>query len=303
MINSDGEAGGLSPKLPGPIKVKLSPVEETMILTLWSRAQDAASTSPVLRDSYAQKILDKVDVDAVSPTLFPKDPRYHRFITVRAKQFDEWCNVFLDAHIGEAVTVLHLACGLDLRAMRVRRAYGDRVRWIDLDKPEVVNLRRRLIPDPVSEKEIEWDYRLIGASVCDESWLEEIPYDRSLLVIGEGLFPYLTAEESTALLRRLVKHARSGQIMLDTVGTILTRFHSFMPLFRGTSVKMKWGVDDGEEVARVHPRLCLAETVLFTKLLPGAFASGAPPCLGVLTPVFSLLPSWKTYGQMLRLEF
>ncbi|KAK5627956.1 hypothetical protein RRF57_003671 [Xylaria bambusicola] len=76
-----------------------------------------------------------------------------------------------------------------------------------------------------------------------------------------------------------------------------------MPLFRGTSVRMKWGVDNGEEVARAHPRLHLAEAVLFQDLLPGMFASGAPPCLGFFTPIFSLLPSWKTYGQLLRLEF
>ncbi|KAJ2985809.1 hypothetical protein NUW58_g5337 [Xylaria curta] len=261
--------------VPGPIKVKLSPVEETMILTLWSRAHDAAAVNPILDDVHAQKILDRVDPDSFSPTLFPRDRRYYNYITVRAKQLDEWCKTFLEAHAHEPIV------------------------------PEVVNLRRRLIPDPIraeGENRV-WDYRLIGASVADGGWMDEIPQDRPLLVIAEGLFPYLTPDEAMTLLRSLVKHAPSGQIVMDTVGTILTRYHSFMPLFRGTSVRMKWGVDDGEEVARAHPRLYLAETVLFRDLLPGMFASGAPPCLGVLTPVFSLLPSWRTYGQLLRLEF
>jgi O-methyltransferase involved in polyketide biosynthesis len=282
-----------------------------MILTLWSRARDAASPSPVLGDTHAQEILDRVDVDSFSQTLFPRDHRYHNYITVRAKQLDEWCRAFLESHADEAITVLHLACGLDLRAKRNQPfcgGSGGSVHWIDLDKPEVVNLRRRLIPDPIAQNndndsDREWDYRLIGASVCDESWLEEIPEDRPLLVIAEGLFPYLREEEGTALLRRLVKRVPSGQVILDTVGTILTRFHSFMPLFRGTSVKMKWGVDEGEDVAKAHPRLYLTETILFQDLLPGMFASAAPPCLGVLTPMFSLLPSWRTYGQLLRLTF
>lgn len=291
--------------IPDPIRVRLSPVEETMILTLWSRARDAASPNPVLGDIHAQGILDRVDADSFSPTLFPSDPRYHNYITVRARQLDEWCKAFLEAHSHEPVAVLHLACGLDLRAMRLRQSCGDKVHWIDLDRPEVVSLRRRLIPDPIqmSAEDAEWDYQLIGASVSDDSWTVEIPQDRPLLVIAEGLFPYLTPEEAMALLRRLVKHAATGQIVMDTVGTILTRYQSFMPLFRGTSVRMKWGVDDGEEVIRAHPNLYLAETVLFRDLLPGMFASAAPPCLGILTPLFSLLPSWRTYGQLLRLEF
>ncbi|KAI3336325.1 S-adenosyl-L-methionine-dependent methyltransferase [Xylariaceae sp. AK1471] len=308
------EESGPAPAPAPLIKVKLSPVEETMILTLWSRARDAASPNPVLGDVHAQKILDRVDADSFSPTLFPKDSRYHNYITVRAKQLDEWCKNFLKAHKNEAVTVLHLACGLDLRAMRLRKYCGVDVHWIDLDKPEVVNLRRRLIQDPIpgsgtreGERDGGWNYTLIGASVSDglETWSEEIiPHDRPLLVIAEGLFPYLTEQQGTALLRRLVKRASAGgQVVLDTVGTILTRFQALMPLFRGTSVKMKWGVDEGQEVARAHPRLYLAETVPFQDLLPGLFASAAPPCLGVLTPVFSLLPSWRTYGMLLRLEF
>ncbi|KAK5627955.1 hypothetical protein RRF57_003670 [Xylaria bambusicola] len=192
------------------IKVKLSPVEETMILTLWSRARDAASPNPILGDIHAQKILDRVDVDSFSPTLFPRDHRYDKYITVRAKQLDEWCKFFLEAHAHEPITVLHIACGLDLRAMRLQPCCGENVHWIDLDKTEVVNLRRRLLPDAIpaeGRKNGVWEYRLIGASATDESWIEEIPHDRPLLVVGEGIFPYLTPQEGMALLRRLVKRA------------------------------------------------------------------------------------------------
>ncbi|KAI0105469.1 S-adenosyl-L-methionine-dependent methyltransferase [Nemania sp. FL0031] len=303
--------GEVKTSTPGPIKVKLSPVEETMILTLWCRAQDAASPNPKVGDAYAREILDRVDTDNIKPSMFPSDHRYGDYIAVRAKKLDDWCRVFLAAHAREPVTVLHLGCGLDLRAWRVRESCGGDVLWIDLDRAEAVNLRRRLVPDPEPiraspqdrDRDGKWEYRLVGASVMDEGWIQEIPQDRPLLVIAEGLFPYLTPEEAAALLQRLVDIVPSGRVIMDTVGSILIRYHSIMPLFRGTGVQMKWGVDDGEEAARAHPRLALAETVLFRDLLPGMFASAAPPCLGVLTPLLSLLPSWRTYGQLLRLEF
>lgn len=290
---------------PDPVKIKLSPVEQTMIMTLWLRAREAASPNPVVGDIHAQKILDRVDTDSLNPAMFPSDRRYDEFLNVRTKQLDEWCREFLEAHANEPVTVLHLACGLDLRAMRLQPSCGENVRWIDLDRPEVANLRRRLIPDPFSiETEgREWDYRLIGASVNDNGWTEEIPQDRPLLVIAEGLFVYLAPEEAAALLQRLVERVPSGRLVMDAVGTIITRYQSLVPIYRGSNVQLKWGVDNGEEVARAHPRLSLAETVMFTDLLPGMFGSGAPPCFGVLTPLFSLLPSWRTYCQLLRLEF
>ncbi|KAI1202488.1 S-adenosyl-L-methionine-dependent methyltransferase [Nemania serpens] len=290
---------------PDPVKVKLSPVEETMIMTLWMRAREAASLNPVVGDIHAQKILDRVDTDGLSPAMFPSDRRWDDYLNVRTKKLDEWCRGFLEAHASEPVTVLHLACGLDLRAMRLRPSGGQNVRWIDLDRPEVANLRRRLIPDPFrAEGEGgEWDYVLIGASVSDDSWAEEIPRDRPLLVVAEGLFVYIAPEEAAAILRRLVERAPSGQLVMDAAGTIITRHQSLVPVFRGSDVRLLWGVDDGEEVARAHPRLRLAETVLFRDLLPGVFGSGAPPLFGLLTPLFSLLPSWRTYSQLLRLEF
>ncbi|KAI1167415.1 S-adenosyl-L-methionine-dependent methyltransferase [Nemania serpens] len=287
------------------IKVKLSPVEKTMIMTLWIRAREAASPNPLVGDIHAQKILDRVDINSLNPAMLPNDRRYDDYLNMRTKQLDEWCKDFLEAHANEPVTVLHLACGLDLRAMRLQPSGGENVRWIDLDRPEVVNLRQRLIPVPfrVDSEGKKWDYRLIGASVIDDSWTEEIPQDRPLLVIAEGLFVYLAPDEAAALLQRLVGRAPSGRLVMDAVGTIITRHQSLVPIYRGSNVRLRWGVDDGEEVAGAHPRLRLAETVLFRDLLPGVFGSGAPPCFGVLTPLFSLLPSWRTYSQLLRLEF
>ncbi|KAI1331225.1 S-adenosyl-L-methionine-dependent methyltransferase [Xylariaceae sp. FL0255] len=303
MGDHDHDGGSLSLAPSGPVRAELNAVEQTMLLTLYMRARDAARPNPILGDPHAQKILNRVNLDDISPTLFPSDQRFERFMCTRGRGLDKWCQLFLDSHAEEAVTVLHLACGLDLRVMRIERPAGSRIRWIEIDKPQVVNLRERLVPDPEQEKELEWDYRLIGASVVDESWMSEIPSDRPLLLIAEGLFPYLTQQEITSLLRRLVDHVPSGWVATDTVGSLLTRFQHLHPLFKKTKIKLKWGVDDGNDIAAAHPRLQLMEAVRFNDLLPGLFGSQAPPSFGSWTPLLSLFPSWKTYSQMLRLEF
>ncbi|KAI1434869.1 S-adenosyl-L-methionine-dependent methyltransferase [Xylaria sp. CBS 124048] len=304
-VSSDGSSSRT--RVATPIKVKLNPVEETMLITLWSRAHDAATANPLLGDTYAQATLDRIDTSNLSSALFPRDQRYHNYASIRAREIDTRCRKFLETHADTPITVLHLACGLDHRATRLRPWRGDKVTWIDLDRPEVVSLRRRLaLPqDKVKEKEEDQkdpNYRLLGISVADANWAELVPSDRPLLVIAEGLFPYLTREDATALLKNLVDRAPSGMMVLDTVGTVLARFSAMMPMYRGTGVKLL-GIDDGSELAAAHPRLKLVDTARFHDLLPGPFASGAPPCLGTLTPLFSLLPSWRTYGQLFQFEF
>lgn len=45
------------------------------------------------------------------------------------------------------------------------------VRWYDLDYPEVIGLRQRLLPARGS-------YHLAGCAVTDPGWLGDVPTDR-----------------------------------------------------------------------------------------------------------------------------
>jgi O-methyltransferase involved in polyketide biosynthesis len=42
--------------------------------------------------------------------------------------------------------VLHLACGLDTRIFRINPP--ETVRWVDVDYPDIIALRRALLPGP-----------------------------------------------------------------------------------------------------------------------------------------------------------
>ena len=74
--------------------------------------------------------------------------------------------------------MLHVGCGLDARVYRLDPGAG--VRWYDVDYPEVIGLRERVYPAGAN-------YRMLSASVTDPSWLAEIPADRPVLFLGEGL--------------------------------------------------------------------------------------------------------------------
>jgi len=95
---------------------------------------------------------------------------------MRAKQVDDWSTDFVCRHPN--AVALHLGCGMDTPAFRLHPP--ETVQWFDLDQPNVIALRRKLCDDRAG-------YRMIGSSVTDEARLDEIPTDRPMLMVAEGL--------------------------------------------------------------------------------------------------------------------
>ena len=82
----------------------------------------------------------------------------------------------------------------DSRAFRLD--VPETVRWFDLDFPEVIALRRRLYPERDR-------YRLLAYSATDPGWLNELPADRPILVVAEGVLPYIASVDVRQLFVRL----------------------------------------------------------------------------------------------------
>ncbi|PRY02400.1 class I SAM-dependent methyltransferase [Allonocardiopsis opalescens] len=220
--------------------VKWGGVEWTNLVTLYLRAMESRSPHSLLRDRAADEALARIDYDfeRVRRISLPAANKF--LVALRAKRLDRWAADFLARHPG--AVVLHLGCGLDSRAFRIERPAG--TDWIDLDLPEVIALRRRLY----SEGE---GYRMVGAPVTDPSWLAAAPSGRPGLVVAEGLLMYLAESEVRELLRRLVAHFPSGELLFDAMA----------PWIAGASRLYRWGMGDPHEVERWEPRLKLLAAV------------------------------------------
>jgi O-methyltransferase involved in polyketide biosynthesis len=130
--------------------------------------------------------------------------------------------------------VLHLGCGLDTRAFRIDPP--PTVQWFDLDQAGVVDLRRKLYDDTDA-------YRMIGSSVTDPGWLDQIPTGRPTLVVAEGLLMYLTEREVRDLLARLVGRFGSGELLFDTLPPSGPRLSKLF-----THGIVKWGIRDARDI-------------------------------------------------------
>ncbi|HKP57763.1 MAG TPA: SAM-dependent methyltransferase [Polyangiales bacterium] len=103
-------------------------------------------------------------------------------------------------------TVINLGAGLDARAFRL--PLPQRLRWFDVDMPEIIAHRQDVLRDAAAR----CDYRALKADLSVDAvrkqTIAQITRDSSkTLVITEGLLEYLTPEAVHGLARELRSHA------------------------------------------------------------------------------------------------
>ena len=229
------------------VKVTLTPEQETLLITLYAKAQPG---NPLLFDPTSQEILNQVDYDFARLHV-----PYKTVVLVcqRAKKLDIVTRNFLDEHPGGVV--LQLGCGLDTRFLRVD---DGRVNWYDLDMPPVVELRRQFFTE--SER-----YHLIASSVTDLEWVDTVASaGRPVLVVAEGLLMYLDEADVRRLVLRLHETFPGCRLIADVFSRLMARFATSHPSLKSTGATIGWGMDDPCELEAWAPGLCLLEEWYFT---------------------------------------
>lgn len=207
----------------------LTDVQKTCLPTLYGKALDARAADPILGDTLADAAVRQLDFD-FSTLPVPKSAAIS--LPIRAKHLDGWTREFLVAH--PRTVVLHLGCGLDTRVYRISPSATD-VRWFDVDLPEVISLREQLYPDRSG-------YELIAASVTDPAWLDRIPSDLPVLVVGEGVVMHVPTAEVATLFNRIAQRFPSGQFCFDDYSAMTARFITFASRFMPSRVHLHWGL-------------------------------------------------------------
>ncbi|GAA2088857.1 class I SAM-dependent methyltransferase [Actinomadura alba] len=269
-------------------KITLTGAPETMLATLYGRALDSRSANPILCDREADLAVRRIDYDFRKRTGIRGTTAAG--VALRAKVLDDWTAEFLAGH--PEATVLHLACGLDTRVHRLDPTAS--VRWLDVDYPEVLELRRRLLPERAG------DYRMIGASVTEDGWLEDVPDDRSTVAVFEGLSMYLRKEEGRRLIERITGRFASGQLLFDGYGSLGIRLQKLVPAVRNAGATLHWGIDDPYEIEGWHQGLTCLDALRSVDV-PGLDKLPASGRMGMW--VMARIPGFRDIGRLLRYRY
>lgn len=183
------------------IAPRLGGVPETLLWPLRSRAGMTVLDRGFFDDPMAVDLLNRIDYD------FDRFGPVSHWHAVRSKYSDGLIRRYLVRH--PEAQVLALGEGLETQFWRLDNG---RLRWLCVDLPESIALRRQLLPDHPRLTELP-------LSALDPAVFEAVDPARGLFVTAAGLVMYFTAEETLALLRRIGAHRgpSPAEIFFDTI--------------------------------------------------------------------------------------
>jgi O-methyltransferase involved in polyketide biosynthesis len=192
--------GTSAPKVDGSA---LTGVSETALLTLRVRANEARRPDSVIDDPMAVTVADSIDFD-FDKFGFPR----RQDMALRALAFDEQTRRYLRDH--PSATVVALAEGLQTSFYRLDAddRVGHEFRWLTVDLPPMIELRRKLLPPPDR-------VTMCAQSALDFSWMDQVDTSEGVFVTAEGLLMYLQPTEAMSVITECAKRFPGGRMMFD----------------------------------------------------------------------------------------
>lgn len=240
-------------------------VSETLFLPLYALALESHWDAPIIADPGAVALTGALNRSFAGSHL----PLHRRLVNgdlpatlvttmaLRIRRFDRYVSAFLEREPDGVV--VNLGCGLDDRR---RRTDNGRVRWFDLDLPEVIALRRAYLPE--SDR-----MRFLASSVLDLPWLDALPAESGhrFLFVAEGLFMYLPPDRVKTLVLALAERYPGAELVAEVAHSTIVRL-MHRPLGRSkfrrqfgvsADVVYQFGLRDSHDLERWGPGLVLLD--------------------------------------------
>ncbi|MGP3968618.1 class I SAM-dependent methyltransferase [Streptomyces sp. 6N223] len=240
----------------------LGAVEETLLITLYGRAVETRDQNGLLDDPAAVAMVEAIDYDFAKFDGKPSLPR----ACLRTLTFDHWVRAFLAEH--PAGTVVEVGAGLNTRFERVDNG---RVRWIDLDLPGAIALRRRFFREDEPRRE------MLAASVLDTSWMDRAaglpgPWFFSI----EAVLPYLAEDRVRWLFAELTRRFPGSRLATDIATTAMVANQGKHDVVSMMAARFDWACDEPRDVESWAPGVRLAEECTLATL-PEELVAGFSP--------------------------
>jgi len=219
----------------------LSGVTETLLMILAIRAFESQRPDALIKDERAEALIRQMDQELLRSKLAKVEDYSQVAMILRSRDFDRHAQDFLARH-PEAV-VVHIGCGLDTRFERVNNG---KVEWYDLDLPEVIELRRKLIGGEGER------YHLLGCSVLDNAWLDAVSVHRQrpFLFLSEGVFMYLEEARVKSLVLTLNEHFPGAELVFDAFSPLLSWANNLRVILAKVGARSHWALKDGRDLER-----------------------------------------------------
>ena len=229
-------------------------VAETLLIPLYMRAKESRRNNPILYDKAAEWLADSLEYDY---SQFDGAKLSEVGCVVRGWYFDCAVRRFIKKHIRIRSWSMWDVDWIPVSSVSEVRKQS----FYDLDLPEVIALRRELIPEQPDNVYIE-------ASLLETDWMDDLRRkhpEAEFIFIVEGVLMYFYEKQVKSFLHHVANRFGGGELWFDVCGTIMSR-HGVKPdSLRKHEAQIRSGISNGYVVEQWEPSLKLIEQANYMK--------------------------------------
>ena len=227
--NSDGE------------RLQFGDIQETALVTLAMRASETARPNPRIHDEKAAEIIRELGVDVSKYDPFLP----HEGVIARTIMFADALRALIEQY--PDALCINLGCGFDDKFSQVDNG---QIEWFDVDLPDQIAVRRKVYEDRPR-------CTMLDGDALDGAWTEQLPKDRRVIVVMEGVLEYFTKEQTATCLHMLCDSFPHGWLVAEMNSMFMVKHSKQHDAIKNTNATFKWGTDSGEEFVELESRLQL----------------------------------------------
>ncbi|QGM81025.1 class I SAM-dependent methyltransferase [Otariodibacter oris] len=293
-----------------------NPIAETLLIPLYMKAKLTNQNSIIIKDSSAVDLVSKLNYN------FDKFSAADMSLIgcgLRADYFDQYAIQKIEQSIQQNyhLVIISIGCGLDNRYQRIveqtniDKTYFDNIHFYEIDLPEVIELRSKLIPE-------KYNQHYIAGSMFEDKWLIDIlntlklnttnnnlPINVNFCFLIEGVLMYFQSEQVKsffAMLADTLTHANKTSkdsyhiadidIMFDATGVLATKFSKKHDAVRHMNAEFKWGMSNNEQLTIWDKRYKLQSSKYIMDIKPHLWS--------IKAKLIRLIPKFRKFSKILN---
>jgi len=241
--------------------IDLKGVPQTLLLPLIGRAKLSQEKYSPIKDEKAIELVNTLNYDFEKLLTIAIVKQTSLIFMARAYQFDEAIKTYLKKY-PDAV-IVNLGCGLDTTFHRIDNGH---LTWVDIDFPNVMDLRERLLPP--TQRQI-----YIKSSVLDYSWMDKVKsLGTNFFFFAGGLFMYFTNDQVKSLFTTMANQFPNANLIFDNIP--LRKLKSANVMLQKSGMKdalLQWSIADGKKLEEWSPKIKLSYQYGLFKNIKGKY--------------------------------
>lgn len=199
-------------------QAEINDVTDTALWVAAYRAEESIRKDALFHDTFASILVGEMGELIATRT---QGSRYTAWsVVIRTFIIDQ----FIMKILAEGVdTVLNLGAGLDTRPYRLELPQN--LRWIEVDFPKIIDHKNEKLKEKMPKCQLERiSLDLSNVEIRDQFLTKVSSESKNVLVITEGVIPYLSNEDARSLADALKKHHNFGHWITEYYSPEILKF-------------------------------------------------------------------------------